>query len=197
MHHIQLYYQVPETLEICELYKNGNNPWVQGVRHPAGAQATSIAAATTGEGTQVWYQTQDTKFVQWLFEAGEEWKKGSLIRNPTLLSIFANHVTTGNFVSDLEYRPGAAITLASRIRVFTVTKDNKLALTVYRHGRWEPSKILINQVPFASAAGLAHPRHHSNNFIATVYCQKGAGEITKLQFNPDHTWEESTLPVQL
>lgn len=83
MHHIQLYYQVPETLEICELYKNGNNPWVQGVRHPAGAQATSIAAATTGEGTQVWYQTQDTKFVQWLFEAGEEWKKGTVIRNPT------------------------------------------------------------------------------------------------------------------
>lgn len=77
MHHIQLYYQDPVTAEICELVKNGNNPWVQGMRHPEAMRGTSIAVASTGEGSQLWYQTPDTKFVQWWFEAGKEWKKGN------------------------------------------------------------------------------------------------------------------------
>lgn len=79
LHHIQLYYQDMDTDEICEILKNGNNPWVTGIRHPAGIKGTSIAAASTGEGTQIWYQQPDTHFVQYLFEAGKEWKKGKLI----------------------------------------------------------------------------------------------------------------------
>lgn len=95
------------------------------------------------------------------------------------------------------YDPGASISCASRYRVFTVTHDNMLALTVYANGKWEKSKLLINQVPYAATAGISHPSHHNNHFIATVYGQKNAGEITKVQFKEDNTWEESTLPVKL
>lgn len=95
------------------------------------------------------------------------------------------------------YDPGAAISCATRFRVFTVTHDNQLALTVYANGKWERSKLLINQVPYAATAGIAHPKHYNNSFVATVFSQKHAGEITKVQFKEDNTWEESKLPIKL
>lgn len=75
-HHILLYYQDPNTDEICELIKNGDNPWVQGTKHPVAMRGTSIAVACAGEGTQIWFQQPDTKFVQYGFESGKDWKKG-------------------------------------------------------------------------------------------------------------------------
>lgn len=177
--------------------KNGNNPWVSGVRHPAGIKGTSIAVASTGEGTQVWYQQPDTHFAQYFFEAGKEWRKGKVIPSTSIRPSCSNDLTTGNFVSTLEYDPGASIAAAGSDRVLTNTRDNKLALTSYNRGagQWEPSEELIDQIPFASVAGITHPKHYSNMFIATSYNQKRPGEITRVKFNGDNTWEESTLPV--
>lgn len=73
LHHIQIYFQEPYMNKISEIYKNGNNPWVSGISHPAGIQGSSIAAYTSPGGTDVWYQKPNTYFVQYGFESGKPW----------------------------------------------------------------------------------------------------------------------------
>lgn len=85
------------------------------------------------------------------------------------------------------------------LRVFTVTRSNKLALTLYDPvtGQWGPSKELIDQIPLASVAAIKHPVHWADNFNSTVYCQKSEGEITRIKFDWKETQEVVTLSVKL
>lgn len=116
-----------------------------------------------------------------------------------LLVDIGSNCSTGDFVSTVDHDHGASIAVAGRYNVHTVAKGNKLALTVYNQktGHWEPTKVLIDQIPSASLAAITHPKHYSNTFTSTVYTQQRPSEITKVQFNSDNTWKESLLPVTL
>lgn len=196
LRHILLYYQAAGTNEICELIKNGWNSWTEGTRHPAGIKGTSIAADSRPDGARIWYQLPDTTFIQYGFESGQPWKKGTVISLP--VDVGSNR-STGDFVSTAEHDQGASIAVSNRYKVLTVAKGNKLALTVFNEktGQWEPTKLLIDQLPSTSLAAISHPKHYGNTFTSTVYTQQRPGEITKVQFNWDNTWEESLLPVKL
>lgn len=103
------------------------------------------------------------------------------------------------FASTLKYDPGAAIAAMDPHRVFTVTNANKLAVTNFNTetGYWGPTTELIPQIPGAPVTAIRHPKPHDSEFTEAVYCQKKAGEITKVRFAYNGSQDESTLPVTL
>lgn len=96
----------------------------------------------------------------------------------------------------MKHDPGAAIAASSPYTVYTVTTANKLAVTKFNTdtGYWRQSEELIPQIPQAPVTAISHPRPYSGNYTETVYCQRKAGEITRLRIGGDGV-DEGTLPV--
>lgn len=91
----------------------------------------------------------------------------------------------GIFKSQFIYNPGAYIAGSSYGKdshsVFTVTKDNKLAVTQFKGpaNSWESSKVIANQIPFSSLAAVAVAGEGEPEPAVRVYGQKNASQITE------------------
>lgn len=86
--------------------------------------------------------------------------------------------------------------MSSPNTVYTVTTANKLAVTKFNPdtGFWSPTEELIPQIPQAPVTAISHPAPYSGNYTESVYCQRKAGEITRLRIGPDGM-DEGALPV--
>lgn len=91
------------------------------------------------------------------------------------------------------YDPGAYITCASYgkddHRVFTVDRDNELAVTEFNTGAnsWGASKKLTGVIPFSPAAAVPVP---GNEPWVRVYTQKNPSEITEWGTNDGKTYQQ-------
>lgn len=107
-----------------------------------------------------------------------------------------------HFTSQFEYEAGASIALAGNTvstggaRVFTVTSNNKLAVTVFDReaNKWLPSVELIDVIVGAPVAANDHikpstPEAHST----TAFTQTKPHEITRVGFTDENTWNESAV----
>lgn len=101
-----------------------------------------------------------------------------------------------NFATSVKHDPGAAIAASDANTVYTVTAANTLAVTKFVSGAWGPSTELVPQVPGARVSAIEHPRPYTGNYTQTVFCQRKAGEITRLRIGPDGV-DESVLPVKV
>lgn len=101
-----------------------------------------------------------------------------------------------SFATSLKHDPGAAIAASTPHTVYTVTTGNVLAVTKFNKdtGYWNPTEELIPQIPQAPVTAISHPQPYSGNYTQTVYCQRKAGEITRLRIGPDGV-DEGVLPV--
>jgi hypothetical protein len=182
---IRVYYQ-DQNDKIQELVRDNANPWTTGASFPVAIKGTSIASTSLKAKPNyiwLWFQLPDTSIIEYLFQ-NSPWKKGI-------------------FQSKLQYDPGAYIAAASygsdSHRVFTVTRQNQLAVTAFNGpaNSWEPSKVIAEQIPFASLAAISVAGQGEPDAAVRIYGQEDASKITEWGTSDGKKYEitQPSLPL--
>lgn len=78
--YIRVYYQDLND-QICELCRDGANPWTQGAKLPVAAKGTSIASTSLKAMPNhiwLWFQLPNTSIVGYLYRNQVNWTQGKL-----------------------------------------------------------------------------------------------------------------------
>lgn len=211
---IRVYYQDTND-QIRELCRDNQNPWTQGAKFPVAVKGTSIASSSLqSKPNHIWLLFQildlDIKctFTEYLYQGSGDWKKGkpkedqAFIRNCSLFSDL-ECAPIGVFKTQFLYNPGAYVSIASHgrdsHRVFTVTKDNKLAVTAFDGpaNNWKPSVIITDQIPFGALGAIPVAGEGEPEPAVRIYNQRKASEITEWGTYDGNTYKEiiPSLPI--
>lgn len=113
------------------------------------------------------------------------------------------YVTTGIFKSQLRYDPGAYISAASHgndsHRVYTVTKDNILAVTAFDgpSNAWQLTEPITDQIPFGALGAIPVAGEGEPESAVRIYNQRKPCEITEWGTYDGKTYKEiiPSLPI--
>ncbi|KAL7269990.1 hypothetical protein RUND412_007312 [Rhizina undulata] len=177
----RVYYQNPVTDEICHLLRHNpdDDGFNQLSRMEAGIKGTVIATDAAGS-TEIFYQLPNKTFTQ---------KNGS--------------PGTPSFPTEFVYEAGAAIAWAGATssspggRVFTVSKANKVVMTVFDRTdefkvRWLPGVEVLDVLPRAPLSVSNHIVPTASNerpHGTTVFTQFKEHEIARVGFTDENNWE--------